>query len=68
MQIEGIFTEKLKSLWLDFGNIPINDDDQIQEPFLNFEAGTDRFEIWEWFDLRYPGGVYGLINDTGVMS
>lgn len=65
MEIKGIFTpEKLKAMWLDFGNIPINDNDEILEPFLNFEAGTDRFMIWTWFDLRYPGGVYKLINDA----
>lgn len=56
--------EKLKELWLAFGNTPINDDDEIEEPFLDFEAGTDRFLIWQWFDLRYPGGVYKLIGDA----
>ena len=37
-------------LWEEFGDIPINDDDEIEEEFLEFEVGTDRFEIWHWFE------------------
>ena len=59
--------EDLKVLWLDFGNIPVNDEDEIEEPFLNFPVGTYRFDIWLWFDERYPGGVKQLIDDTGTM-
>lgn len=60
--------EEIKELWNLFGDIPINDDDEILESFLEFEAGTDRFMIWTWFDYRYPGGVYKLINDAWKVS
>ncbi|MFR8177176.1 MAG: hypothetical protein ACLVB5_08880 [Christensenellales bacterium] len=52
----------LRRLWAEFGDIPINDRDEIEEPFLHFERGTDRFEIWHWFDDRYPGGVVALMQ------
>lgn len=52
----------LRRLWAEFGDIPINDRDEIEEPFLHFEKGTDRFEIWHWFDDRYPGGVVALMQ------
>ncbi len=39
-----------KVLWEAFGNIPIDEDDYIEEPFLHFDVGTDRFDIWLWFE------------------
>ena len=53
--------DALLSLWHDFSDIPINDWDEIEKPFLHFPAGTYRFEIWHWFDERWPGGVYDLL-------
>lgn len=50
----------LKAAWLAFGDIPIDDYDLIMEPFMDWPAGTDRFEIWHWFDERYAGGVHSL--------
>ena len=52
---------QLKDLWKQFGEIPINDRDEIEKPFLHFPAGTYRFDIWHWFDERWPGGVYDLL-------
>ncbi len=43
--------EELIILWKEFENIPIGErDDNIDKPFLHFEKGTDRFEIWHWFE------------------
>lgn len=50
----------LEQLWGAFGDIPINDLDEIEEPFLDFPVGTYRFDIWHWFDERYSKGVYFL--------
>jgi len=58
---EGLSQDALLSLWHDFSDIPINDWDEIEKPFLHFPAGTYRFEIWHWFDERWPGGVYDLL-------
>ena len=30
-----------------------------------FPAGTDREEIWHWFDERHPKGVVYLLRGTG---
>lgn len=61
-ECEGDFNRRLERLWEEFGDIAIDDEDRILSPFLHFEAGTDRFEIWEWFDERYPGGVNRLME------
>ena len=38
------------------------DEDAILEEFLGFSEGTDRIEIWHWFDENYPEGVAALMN------
>lgn len=53
--------QELMRLWGLFGDVPINDQDQIEEEFLGFGVGEDRFEIWHWFDERFPGGVHQLM-------
>jgi hypothetical protein len=46
----GATLDDARLLWVEFGNIPINDADQIEEPFLNFPLLADRFDIWHWFE------------------
>lgn len=50
--------DELKQLWEEFGDVPVNDDDEIQCKFLGFGAGTDRFEVWNWFDQQCPNGLF----------
>lgn len=58
---DSSFTDPdLEQLWDAFGDTPTNDLDEIEEPFLDFPAGTYRFDIWHWFDERYSKGVYFL--------
>lgn len=47
----------LPQLWQLFGDIPINNDDEIEEDFLCFPVGTYRFDVWHWFDERCPNGL-----------
>ena len=49
--------KELKQLWEEFGNVPIDNNDNIEKAFLDFPKGTDRFEIWHWFDEQCPNGV-----------
>ena len=51
---------ELETLWKLFGDVPINNDDEIEEDFIDFPAGTYRFEIWHWFDELYSKGVKAL--------
>jgi hypothetical protein len=37
--------KKAKKLWSKLEDILINNEDEIEEPFLHFEAVTCRFEI-----------------------
>jgi hypothetical protein len=49
--------EEIRKLWDEFSAIPVDNDDRIEEGFKDFPAGTDRFEVWRWFDRRCPNGV-----------
>lgn len=46
--------ELLTCLWEKLGDIPIDGDDCIEEPFEHFPVGTSRYEIWHWFEEQSP--------------
>jgi hypothetical protein len=56
--------EDFKKLWREFSDIPVNEDDEIEERFLGFEIGTDRFEIWHWFEENFDV----VLGDVGITS
>ncbi|WP_454783515.1 hypothetical protein [Legionella sp. WA2022007384] len=45
------------NLWEQLGDVSINDEDEIEEDFLHFAKGTNRFELWKWFDEQLPKGI-----------
>lgn len=49
--------EGLEKLWEAFGDVPVGDDDAIETDFLHWPRGTDRFEIWHWFDDHHSKGI-----------
>ena len=52
-QVDDYLTDDVyRKLWEILGDIPVNDN-EIEEPFLHFEVGTDRFEIWYWFEETF---------------
>jgi len=50
-------TDKTRLLWSQLGDIPINDDEEIEEPFHIFETGTDIYTIWHWFEDTFDLSV-----------
>ena len=40
-------------LWKLLGNVPVNEEGELEEDFLTFETGTDREEIWAWFEEEF---------------
>lgn len=49
--------EELQELWKELGAILVNENDEIEEDFLGFPAGTDKLEVWAWFDEHCPNGL-----------
>lgn len=52
----------LECLWAALGDVCVDDDGNIDEEYMDFSVGTNREDIWHWFDERYPGGVAVLMN------
>lgn len=58
--------KKVKELWSEFGDVPMNPETEcIEEAWHGFPAGTNREEIWHWFeetfDVRVADLMYGGI-------
>lgn len=60
--------DELRFLWEQFEDIPITDADEIDEEYMGWPVGTNRFDIWHWFDVRWPKGVYNLVYEGGDLS
>jgi len=57
--------KQLEDLWRSFSDVPMNPETEcIEENFMHFAAGTNREEIWHWFDERHSKGVAFLLYPT----
>ncbi len=57
---------RLEELWRQFGDVPMNPETEcIEEDFLHFPVGTNRMEIWHWFDEQHSIGVAYLTGQKG---
>lgn len=63
MTILGKTDKEIRKIWRDFGDIPINDDDEITAEFLDYAPGTYRFDIWHAVDAIYSRGVINIDHD-----
>lgn len=50
----GITLSALYAKWDQLADVPIDEDDAIQAPFLHFAKGADRQTIWHWFEQQHP--------------
>ena len=56
---------ELERLWAELADVPMDPEtEEMEEPFLHFPAGTNREEIWRWFDERHSKGVVYLLYGT----
>lgn len=37
-------------LWDKLGDVPVNEEDELEEPFQKFPAGSDKLAVWHWFE------------------
>ena len=57
----------LEQVWKELGDIPMDPEtEKIEEDFYIFPKGTDREEIWHWFDKRHSKGVAYLLYADSV--
>lgn len=41
---------ELCALWNQLADTPVNDEDELDEPFHTFPKGTPRADVWHWFE------------------
>lgn len=59
--------EELEALWEQFVDVPVDPDtEKLEEQYIHFPAGTDREDVWHWFDERHSKGVAYLLYRDGV--
>ncbi|TSE11370.1 hypothetical protein FOF46_01470 [Aquimarina algiphila] len=42
-----------KAYWSELGDVPVNENDEIDEDFKDFPKGTDKFEIWHYVEEHF---------------
>ena len=52
-----MLTDKVIKLWEELGDISIDKDECIEQKFHSFEIGTERSEIWYWFEETFQISV-----------
>lgn len=45
--------KSFEQAWSELGDIPVDEEDRIEEDFMHFPAGTDKLDIWHWFEVSY---------------
>ena len=54
--------DRLHILWEKLGNTPINEDEEIDEVFLDFPIGTSIYDIWHWFEDTFDISIASLMG------
>ena len=54
MPLRGLYAK-----WEQLAEVAVAADDTIQDAFLHFKAGTDRHDVWRWFEAQNPSFVLG---------
>lgn len=59
--------KKLEDLWERFADVPINPETgNIEDDFAGWKSGTNREEIWHWFDERHSKGIVYLLLEYNI--
>ncbi|MCL2392919.1 MAG: hypothetical protein FWC66_10015 [Oscillospiraceae bacterium] len=64
--IEKLTDEQLEKMWADLSDIPFDEADVpgdmvLAKDWCGFTKGTDRLEIWKFFDMHHSKGVAFLL-------
>lgn len=58
---------ELEELWADLADVPVDPDtEKLEDDWFIFPKGTDKEDIWHWFDDRHSKGVGHLLYSDGI--
>ena len=52
--------EQLITLWQALADVPIHQEEALEQDFFMWSKGIPRLAIWHWFDEQYQGGLAAL--------
>ena len=55
--------ERLEAMWDEFSTVPITNRDEIETAFHGWPVGTNRFDVWAWFDRLHTKGIRYLTGE-----
>jgi len=59
---------KLEKMWAELEDVPVDPNtEKLDEPFNHFPVGTDKKDIWNWFDLRHSKGIAFLLSEREML-
>lgn len=51
----------VKEVWEKLGEVTIDEEECIRQPFLDFPIGTHREKIWHWIEEEYNVSIVNLL-------
>jgi len=48
---------RAEEIWEKLGDVPIDEDECIDEVFMDFDIGTHREDIWHWIEEKFDVSV-----------
>lgn len=51
--------DDLRVLWGELSDVPVDEQDCLDQRFLHFAKGTSREDVWHWFEEQHPAFVVG---------
>lgn len=62
MDDENLTDAEVEELWRSLDDVPMDPEtERMEKPFLIFPSGTQRGEIWQWFDRHHSKGIAYLL-------
>ncbi len=59
--------EDLEEVWAQLGDIPVDPKTGcLLEPFMGWDKGISKEEVWHWFDRRHSKGIGYLLYSDGI--
>ena len=58
---KNIKCQEIFNLWNEFGDVPMNDNEEIETDWNIFKAGTNKYDIWHWFEDKFNIRVVDLL-------
>lgn len=59
---------KVLELWKNLGDVPVDENERIEDAFEHFPVGTFREDIWHWVESHFDVRVYDLMFSVPATS